>query len=133
MKERRSKAAKEGLEHSIQEFAKPEKIFGRGSGELERRAKPRVQEPFPARIWAVDSGDQPFNIDVLIDNISSTGLYLRLPREMRIASEVRLIVHFLSGPTTGSTATIFGETLRDEAQPDGRHGIAVAIKHHKFL
>lgn len=133
MKVRPNKTSKEGLEQSIQAFAKPEKVRRRGSGDLERRAKPRVQEAFPARIWAVDSADRPFNIAGVVDNISSTGLYLRLPREMQISSEVRLVVHFLSGPTTGSTATIYGETLRDEPQPDGRHGIAVAIKRHKFL
>jgi hypothetical protein len=133
MKALPKKTTKDGLEKSIQEFAKPGKIFRRGSGDLERRAKPRVLEPFPARIWGVDSGDLPFNIDGVLDNISSTGLYLRVPREMQVASEVRLIVNFLSGPTTGSTATISGEILRDEPQPDCRHGIAVAIKRHKFL
>jgi hypothetical protein len=129
----RKRTANESLEQSIREFAGPGKSFYRASGDLERRAKHRVSEPFPARIWGVDSGELPFNIDVVLDNISSTGLYLRVQREMKIGNEVRLIVHFLSGPTTGSTATISGEILRNEPQPDGRHGIAVAIKRHKFL
>jgi hypothetical protein len=99
---------------------------------LERRAKSRVNQPFPARIWGVDSDDFPFNMDCLLDNISSTGLYLRLFRELVPGGEVRLIVHLLSGPTTGATAVISGEVLRDEPQRDGSHGLAVAIKSYRF-
>jgi hypothetical protein len=126
-------ADKDSLQDRIEESMEQKRMPGRVSGRLERRSKPRVNEPFTARIWGIDSGDLPFNIDGVLDNISSTGLYLRVPRQMHVASEVRLIVHFLNGPTTGSTATVYGEILRDDPQPDGRHGIAVAIKRHKFL
>lgn len=102
-------------------------------GRAERRAKPRVRERFPARMWGLDSGDLPFNVDCVLDNLSSTGLYLRVPRQMKIGCQVRLIVHLLSGPTTGATATISGEILRDEPQSDGSHGLAVSIKNYRFL
>jgi hypothetical protein len=127
------KEVDDSFEHSIKRFAKPEKVFRRASGDLERRAKPRVQEHFPARIWGADSGALPFIIDCFLDNISSTGLYLRMPRKMPTGGEVRVIVHLLNGPTTGASACLYGEILRDEPQPDGRHGIAVAIKGHEFL
>jgi hypothetical protein len=92
-----------------------------------------LKEPFPARIWGVDSGDLPFNIDCVLENISSTGLYLKMPRPVDIGSEVRLIVHLLSGPSTGATAALQGKILRDEVQADGKHGLAIAIDQHKFL
>jgi hypothetical protein len=90
-------------------------------------------EPFPARIWGIDSGDLPFNVDCILDNISSTGIYLKLARPVDVGSEVRLIVHLLSGPTTGSTASVQGKILRDELLADGRHGLAIAISKHRFL
>ena len=99
----------------------------------ERRRKPRLSEPFPARIWGVDSGDLPFNVDCVLDNISSTGLYLRMPRLVTAGSDVRLIVHLLSGPTTGTTAALQGRVLRSELQSDGKHGLAITISRHRFL
>jgi hypothetical protein len=104
-----------------------------GGATKERRGKPRINEPFPARMWGVDSGDLPFNVDCVLDNISSTGLYLRMTTEVATGDDVRLIVHLLSGPTTGATATLYGKVLRTELQPDGRHGVAVAITKHRFL
>jgi hypothetical protein len=120
-------------DQTVAGFDKSEKAVRKAWGDLERRAKPRVQEQFPARIWGLDSGELPFNFDCVIDNISSTGLYLRLPRQIPPGTVVRLIVHLLNGPTSGASARISGEILRDEPQLDGKHGIAVAIKGHKFL
>ena len=99
----------------------------------DRRGKPRLSEPFPARIWGVDSGDLPFNVDCVLDNISSTGLYLRMARPVDVGNEVRLIVHLLNGPTTGATASVQGRILRSELQADGKHGLAIAIEKHRFL
>jgi hypothetical protein len=104
-----------------------------GTRTQERRQKGRIMEPFPARIWGIDSGDLPFNVDCILDNISSTGIYLKLARPVDVGSEVRLIVHLLSGPTTGSTASVQGKILRDELLADGRHGLAIAISKHRFL
>ena len=99
----------------------------------ERRQKARISEPFPARIWGVDSGDLPFNVDSVIDNMSSTGLYLKTPRAVGSGSEVKLIVHLLSGPTSGATAAVHGRILRSELQADGNYGLAIAISKHRFL
>jgi hypothetical protein len=104
-----------------------------GSRTQERRQKARINEPFPARIWGVDSGDLPFNVDSVIDNMSSTGLYLKTPREVGSGSEVKLIVHLLSGPSSGVTAAVHGRILRSELQADGNYGLAIAISKHRFL
>ena len=99
----------------------------------ERRQKARISEPFPARIWGVDSGDLPFNVDSVVDNMSSTGLYLKTPREVGSGSEVKLIVHLLSGPHSGVTAAVHGRILRSELQADGKYGLAIAISKHRLL
>jgi hypothetical protein len=104
-----------------------------GSRTQERRQKARISEPFPARIWGVDSGDLPFNVDGVIDNMSSTGLYLKTPRAVGSGSEVKLIVHLLNGPSSGVTASVQGRVLRSELQTDGRYGLAIAIGRHRFL
>jgi hypothetical protein len=101
--------------------------------DFERRRKPRLKEPFPARVWGVDSGDLPFNVDCVIKNISSTGLYLSAPTLVDAGSEVRLVVHLLNGPSTGATASLQGRILRSETQADGKHGLAIAIEKHRFL
>jgi len=104
-----------------------------GARTQERRQKARIKEPFPARIWGVDSGDLPFNVDGEVENISSTGVFLKTPRSVNIGSKVKLIVHFLSGPTSGVTASLQGRILRSEPQGDGKHGLAIAISKHRFL
>ena len=104
-----------------------------GSRTQERRQKARIREPFPARIWGVDSGNLPFNVDCVIDNMSSTGLYVKTPRSVGNGSEVKLIVHMLSGPASGVTASVQGRILRSERQGDGKYGLAIAISRHRFL
>jgi|GEM_PF-884611 hypothetical protein len=104
-----------------------------GTRTQERRQKARITEPFPARIWGIDSGDLPFNVECVLDNISSTGLYLRTATQVDAGAEVRLIVHLLSGPTTGATASVQGQVVRSELQGDGKHGLAVSISKHRFL
>lgn len=104
-----------------------------GSRTQERRQKARIKEPFPARIWGVDSGDLPFNADAVVDNISSTGLYLKTPIAVGAGREVKLIVHLLSGPASGVTASLQGQVLRSELQADGQCGLAITINKHRFL
>jgi hypothetical protein len=99
----------------------------------ERRIKPRLSQPFPTRAWGTDVANQAFEIDCLLDNISSTGLYLRIPGQMKLGDELSVVIKFLNDHNTGATAVMRGQILRDEPQPDGRHGVAVAIRDHYFL
>ncbi len=99
----------------------------------ERRGKLRVAEPFPASVWGIDREGKAFELDCVLDNISSTGLYLRLPRSLKSGAEVNLAINFMNGQRKHSTAVVLGHILRDEPQADGRHGIAVAIKEHHFI
>lgn len=104
-----------------------------GSQKVERRRKPRLRERFPARVWGVDSGDLPFNVNCVLDNISATGLYLRMPKLLDTGSDVRLVVHLFNGLTTGASAVLEGWIVRTDLQADGKHGVAIAIEKHRFL
>jgi len=122
----------EDFGHDIKVFAD---VRGGESCEmvLERRANPRIAEPFPARAWAVDAADEPFNLDCVIGNISSSGIYLHMPRVMKLGSDISLVVQLLIGPSKGAATAVYGTVVRDEPHEDGQHGIAIAINKHKFL
>ena len=125
--------SKTSLDLHIDELIAEGETTNFGTRTQERRQKARISEPFPARIWGVDAGNLPFNVDGVIDNMSSTGLYLKTPKAVGNGSEVKLIVHLLSGPSTGVTASVQGRVLRSELQADGKYGLAIAITKHQFL
>jgi PilZ domain-containing protein len=100
---------------------------------LERRREPRSEQSFPARVWGVDIDHEAFGLDCIVDSISPSGLYLRMPWQIKAFSEISLVVHLLSGPNEGSTAAIKGRVIRDEPKEDGKRGIAVMITKYSFL
>jgi hypothetical protein len=99
----------------------------------ERRSKPRIKKPFPTRAWGVDAAGEAFQIDCVLDNMSSTGVYLRMPKKMRSGDELSLAIRLLNGADGGAATLVRGHVLRDEPQADGLNGIALAIKHYEFL
>ncbi|HYR75693.1 MAG TPA: hypothetical protein VEM96_07595 [Pyrinomonadaceae bacterium] len=52
---------------------------------------------------------------------------------MKSGAELSLVIKFLNGHGTGANAILLGQVLRDEPQPDGHQGLALAIKEHHFL
>jgi PilZ domain len=104
----------------------------KGIDVLERRAKPRVSGAFRTTVSGIDVAGAYFELDCVLDNISATGLYLRIPRELKQGSELRLLVNFSSGLSGGASAVIRGVVLRNDPDgPTGR-GLAVAITDYKF-
>lgn len=100
---------------------------------LERRSKPRSDDLLPARVWGVDIDDQPFSLDCHLDNMSASGLYLRLPRRMKFSSSISLVVRLLNGPVEGMVAAIKGTVTREELESDGHRGIGIRIVEHEFI
>jgi hypothetical protein len=110
-----------------------ESILYRPQTHLERRSKARSTGALPARVWGVDSEDHPFSFDCLLDNISASGLYLRLPRRMKFFAVISLVVRLTHGPFQGMSAAIKGTVIRNEREPNGDTGIAVRIVEHRFI
>jgi Tfp pilus assembly protein PilZ len=98
---------------------------------FERRRKPRLNDSLPVRIWGIDTNDEVLSFDSHLDNISSSGLFLRIPRQLKISSQISLVVRLIND--SGVMAAIRGRVLRDEPQLDGSRGIAVKITEHSFL
>ena len=106
---------------------------GPGSGMAERRGKPRVKYPFPTRAYGTDKQGQSFDVECALDNISSSGLYLHMPGEVQLGTDLKVMVKFADAKNSGATAVLSCEVLRDEAQNDGQQGVAMAIKNHHFV
>src|ERR1051325_11896274 len=85
-----------------------ESVFRTHRPTMERRAKPRSSDALPARVWGVDIDDQPFSFDCLLDNMSASGLYLRMPRRMKFSAVLSLVVRLPNGPVEGRLAAIKG-------------------------
>ena len=86
-----------------------------------------------ARVWGVDSEDRPFSLDCVLDNISASGLYLRLPRRMKFSAPISIAVRLPDGPIDGRFAAINGTVIRDQKEHDGHTGLAVKIIEHSFI
>ena len=97
----------------------------------ERRRSPRLNDSLPARIWGIDNDGEIISLDTQVDNISSSGLFLRISSQLKISSQISLVVRLMNG--SGIMAAIRGKVLRDEPQLDGSRGIAVVITEHRFL
>ena len=85
------------------------------------------------KVWGVDIDDHPFSFDCLLDNMSASGLYLRLPRQLKFSSVVSLVVRLLHGAIEEKSAAIKGTVIREEVSPDGRRGIGIRIIEHRFI
>jgi len=100
---------------------------------VERRAKPRSNDALPARVLGVDSEDHPFSFDCQVENISGSGIYLRVPRRMKFSSAISLVVRLLNGPVEGAVAAIKGIVIRDQMESNGHSGIGIRIVEHRFI
>ncbi|HSE17620.1 MAG TPA: PilZ domain-containing protein [Pyrinomonadaceae bacterium] len=110
-----------------------EATFRSSRSVFERRAKPRSDNKMIARVWGVDSDDQPFSLDCVLDNISASGLYVRLPRRMKFFASISLVVRLPNAPVNGRFAAINGKVVRDQIEHDGHTGLAVKIVEHSFI
>jgi hypothetical protein len=108
-------------------------IFRTRRPPVERRSKPRSNDALPARVWGVDIEDEPFSFDCLVDNISGSGIYLRMPRRMKFSSAISLVVRLINGPVEGAAAAIKGIVIRDQIEDDGHRGVGIRIVEHRFI
>jgi hypothetical protein len=99
----------------------------------ERRSKPRIKIRFPTRAWGVDVGGKSFDIDCNLENVSSTGLYLRLARRVARDAHLNILIIFSHSARGGATAMLECETLRNEPHTDGQYGLAMRVKSCHFI
>jgi hypothetical protein len=91
---------------------------------------------FPVRVRGVDTVSKVFEVEALLENLSVGGLYLRLPQPVAPGETLFILVMFPKhGREAGSARRIAirGVVVRAEPGPDGNCGLAIAIRHHRFL
>jgi hypothetical protein len=102
----------------------------------ERRAYPRIETPFRAAVRSVDVDDHRFEEHTVLDNFSSSGLYLRLSRRVQQGIRLFVVIRLSAIPNTdGSAACIalLGLALRTESRPGGVFGTAIRLTNHRFI
>jgi hypothetical protein len=100
---------------------------------VERRAKPRIRQPFPTTVSGTDAEGRFFELESELANLSSSGLYLRLPRRVEIGDQLKFRISFSNGIDTGAVASVLGRVLRSDQGLDGLNGFGLAIMHYEFI
>jgi hypothetical protein len=102
----------------------------------ERRRKARISVPFPTTVRWKRRGGERFEVETELENISASGLYLRMDHHIEPGTKIFVIASFsttssqeIRAPRVG----IRGIVRRVELEPSGTCGVAVAITSHRFL
>ena len=107
-----------------------------GSGVADRRRKPRIDEPFAARVRGVDGRGNSFEAEAVLANLSAAGLYLRLKRHveegLRLFIFLQLATRLMPG-SKGLRVAAHGRVLRSEPLPYGACGVAVVFERYRHL
>lgn len=106
---------------------------GGGSLAEERRAKPRLRKPFATTVTGTDLGGRAFQVETELANMSSSGLFLRMPYQVDIGQELNLMIQFSDEISGGATARVLGRVLRTENGMGGLNGFGVAITNYEFV
>jgi hypothetical protein len=101
----------------------------------ERRSKPRIYIPFPAKVSGVNVEGEGFTVSSVIDNLSSEGLYIRIMPCVKPKSRLSIIVSLATAAAPDEIPpriSVNGTVLRVDEKPGGAWGIAVKFKQGRF-
>jgi hypothetical protein len=101
----------------------------------ERRRKPRINAHFNARVRGVDTAGEAFDVDTLIDDLSASGLYLRMPKKIEVDGKLFIVIQLspkLEGRPSGRIA-IRAVVVRTDSYPEGLLGVGVSFTNHRFI
>jgi hypothetical protein len=102
----------------------------------ERRRHSRLDKPFPVSVRGVDAGQEVFESQTVLANLSAGGLYVCLTQRVapgaKLFAVIRLSISLRSGAPAPCVA-VRGVVRRVDPLPDGRYGVGVAFTRHRFL
>lgn len=107
-----------------------------GSSLGERRSKPRIYLPFPAKVRGIDASGREFEAETVLDNLAANSLYLRIMYPLKERVELDVVFGLsatASGKITSPRVKVRGTVLRTEQKPGGVCGVVVAFRHPKVL
>jgi hypothetical protein len=105
--------------------------LGAGS---ERRKKPRTTTPFPTIVRGVNVAGEEFEVQSVLDNLSSGGLYIRLGQRVKEKTKLEFLIRMsVAQHADAATVQARGVVLRVDKQSAGVYGLAVKLTHHRFM
>jgi hypothetical protein len=102
----------------------------------EGRSRPRIDLPFRVTARGIDANGERFTVHTVLDNLSASGLYLRLPQSVDSGKKLLVIIYLSTRATPDvqrAAIALRGTVVRVEPQGDGCYGYALALAHHHFL
>ena len=102
---------------------------------LERRKNPRVSIPFHVRVRGVDEAGKQFSIETVVDNISGSGLYLRMMPYVEAGTKLVFDIQLRPAQQFEEQAPHFsadGSVVRSEKLPGGASGVAASFAKVRF-
>lgn len=102
---------------------------------VNRRKKTRLSLPLPVTINGADASGKQFMLDTVLENISASGVYLRLSNRPEEGTTLRLLIRFSVSPDTSQAARVaaHGDVIRIEEQKCGSYGVAIRFTNYRFL
>lgn len=100
---------------------------------VERRAKSRISEPFLVTVSGIDKDGSSFAHTGVLENMSSSGIYLKIPRQLEPGTKLRLIVSFSMSSPDAPGATIRGVAVRVDRRAENTWGLGIAISDYAFI
>ncbi|PYI81976.1 MAG: hypothetical protein DME26_18910 [Verrucomicrobia bacterium] len=100
------------------------------------RTKPRINASFTGKVRGVDARGKAFEVDVVVENLSAGGLYVRLPHQLRVDDEVFAFICLSCGRDSNAPpagVAVRGVVVRSEPQLDGSCGVAISFKRYRLL
>ena len=107
-----------------------------GCSRIERRGAVRVALPFPAIVRGREPTGDRYTLDTVLDNLSSTGLYLRLTQVVAPGASLFVVIRLAIAPAhqiAAPSVAVHGVVVWAELQPCDMCGIAVMFTDHRFL
>jgi hypothetical protein len=81
----------------------------------------------------VSSAGDAFEVESVLDNLSSGGLYVRLRQRVKKKTKLEFLIRMsAAGHAGGATVQARGVVLRVEKKSAGLFGVAVKLTHHRF-
>jgi len=120
---------------------------GRISRFGERRKRLRIAGCYPARVRWIDRRSGAIRQEAILDNLSSSGLYMRVRHNMAAGQKACVVFYMADARkmaarnTSAATAgqlrvprvAVRGFVRRVEALDDGSWGVVLVIRQHRFL
>jgi hypothetical protein len=102
---------------------------------LERRRKPRFKCDYPARIRGHDVNGKSFLKEGRAVNLSRTGVYILMDREITQGAELTIRITFPDGLFKQGTTilALHGTVLRCEFHSENLYGVAIQFQKYRFV